>query len=91
MLDDFASANASILWQEAAKHFCGEGLAGGADNHSLRALLLKLETVEMGRQLAEVLVNICVGGSWPQARKKDEGLISDDTCARCRARDASAQ
>eukprot|EP00959_Pyramimonas_sp_CCMP1952_P038079 796750-Pyramimonas_sp.AAC.1 len=74
---DFAAANASLQWREASAHFCGEGLEQGPDNTSLRRLLKELQGVKKGgKQLAEVLLNVAVGGSWPLSRKKGCGACS---------------
>eukprot|EP00959_Pyramimonas_sp_CCMP1952_P367145 7689936-Pyramimonas_sp.AAC.1 len=71
-MQEFVDALQTRQWQQAASHFCGAGLEGGADNRSLRFLLRQLQDAPRGRQLAELLLSISVGGSWLQARKKGE-------------------
>ena len=84
LLDEFEASVRAHQWRAAATHFCGAGLEAGADNASYRRLLLALERAGHGHQLAEMMLCVAVGGTWPRQRVRDEvGGDVDVMCPRC--------
>ena len=50
---------------------------------SMRSFLKQLEHVHRGRQLAELMVAIAVGGTWTNQRRHDANLRENGTCDKC--------
>ena len=68
ILADLSASVMGSLWQQAASHYCGEGMAGGIDNDFLRALLSRLGQAPKGAQWAETMLAVATGGTWPRTR-----------------------
>ena len=83
LINDFVSKLELRQWQAAAEHHDGGGLEGGADMHTLRKFVKELQFVFRGRQLAELMISIAVGGTWTQVRRHDANLCGDNCCSRC--------
>eukprot|EP00959_Pyramimonas_sp_CCMP1952_P358650 7509676-Pyramimonas_sp.AAC.1 len=67
------------LWQQAASHYCCEGMSNGIDNESFRALLSRLGQAPRGAQWAETMLVAATGGTWPRTRFE----VHDPECKLC--------
>ena len=85
LLQEFELTIRRRQWSVAASHYCGAGLEGGADNRTYRQYIKQLEAAPKGHQLAQMMLCVAVGGTWPRQRVADEaGDTTDVLCPRCR-------
>eukprot|EP00959_Pyramimonas_sp_CCMP1952_P411378 8620397-Pyramimonas_sp.AAC.1 len=80
LITEFVDSLARRQWRAAVEHSCGGGLEEGSDFLSMRKFLAELQHVHRGRQLAELMVAIAVGGPWPNRRRFEAGLRDNSKC-----------
>ena len=70
LLEDIKASCELQMWGNAAKHYCGSGLEGGADVDSYRLLVDQLSKLDHGKRPSEVLVMVAAGCFWANTTKE---------------------